>query len=42
MNVTLIPPIPTESEEASDKFQELDGDEDTYGPDQIDDTLLGI
>ena len=32
----------SESEEASDKFQELDGDEDTYGPAQIDDTLLGI
>ena len=33
---------PSESEEASDKFQELDGDEDTYGPDQIDDTLYGL
>ena len=35
-------PDPSESEEASDKFQELDGDEDTYGPDQIDDTLYGL
>jgi hypothetical protein len=32
----------SEEEEASDKFQELDGDEDTYGPDQIDDTLYGL
>ena len=35
-------PDPSESEEASDKFQELDGDEDTYGPDQIDDTYSGL
>ncbi len=32
----------SEEEEASDKFQELDGDEDTYGPDQIDDTSYGL
>ena len=35
-------PGPSESEEAKDKFQELDGDEDTYGPGQIDDTLPGL
>ena len=32
----------SEEEEASDKFQDLKGDEDTYGPDQIDDTLPGL
>ena len=32
----------SENEEASDKFQELDGDEDTYGPDQRDNTLPGL
>ena len=32
----------SESEEASDEFQDLKGDEDTYGPDQIDDTLPGL
>jgi hypothetical protein len=31
-----------ENEEASDEFQDLKGDEDTYGPDQIDDTLPGL
>ena len=42
VNVTLIHRIPTEAEEASDEFQDLEGDEDTYGPDQVDDTLIGI
>lgn len=35
-------PDHTEAEEASDEFQDLEGDEDTYGPDQVDDTLIGI
>ena len=35
-------PDHTEAEEATDEFQDLKGDEDTYGPDQVDDTLIGI